>query len=365
MHGLDSELPTLQHDTALMAYLLDPGEGKYALEDLALRYLQIELQSPDHVEGTLDLDGDAGVNETGRRAAIVLRLVETLEEALHARELVDLYERFELPLDPRAGEDGAGRRPHRRRLPQPARQGAGRPVPPGRSRDPRAGGRDVQRQLHAAAAPDPLREARPEPGEAHQDRPVDRRRLAAEDGGGAPDRRVAAALPGGREAAQHLRRRAPAARARRRPHPRDLQPARDHDRPHLERGAEPPEHPGAHVRRAGAAARVHRRRGQRVAHRRLLADRAARARARRRRPGLDRSVRTRLRHPHHHRGTSVRRRRRRRWTRSTAASPRSSTTGSRTAWRPTASASASTSRPIRPARSSTRTSPRSRTWPGT
>jgi DNA polymerase-1 len=100
MHGLDSELPSLHHDTALMAYLLDPGEGKYALEDLALRYLQIELQSPDHHEGTLDLDGDAGVNETGRRAAIVLRLVETLEEALHARELVDLYDRFELPLIP-------------------------------------------------------------------------------------------------------------------------------------------------------------------------------------------------------------------------------------------------------------------------
>ena len=31
------------HDTAVMAYLLDPGEGKYALEDLALRYLSVEL----------------------------------------------------------------------------------------------------------------------------------------------------------------------------------------------------------------------------------------------------------------------------------------------------------------------------------
>ena len=72
-----------QHDTAVMAYLLDPGEGKYALEDLALRYLSVELQSPDQVEGTLDLaldlDGDAGTSETGRRAAIVLQLVETLE----------------------------------------------------------------------------------------------------------------------------------------------------------------------------------------------------------------------------------------------------------------------------------------------
>ena len=115
------------------------------------------------------------------------------------------------------------------------------------------------------------------------------------------------------------------------------------------------------VRRARDAARVHRRRRLRAAHRRLLADRAARARAPRRRPGPDRRVRTRRRRPHHHRGAGVRRRRGEGRRRSSAASPRSSTTGSRTAWRRTASASASTSRPIRPARSSTRTSPRSRT----
>jgi DNA polymerase I len=100
IHGLEMDLVSLRHDTAVMAYLLDPGEGKYALEDLALRYLSVELRSPDQVEGTLDLDGDAGVTETGRRAAIILQLVETLEEALHARELVELYERIELPLIP-------------------------------------------------------------------------------------------------------------------------------------------------------------------------------------------------------------------------------------------------------------------------
>jgi DNA polymerase-1 len=100
IHGLGEPLIALQHDTAVMAYLLDPGEGKYALEDLALRYLAVELTSPDQVEGTLDLDGDAGASETGRRAAVVLRLVETLEDALRARELVELYQRVELPLIP-------------------------------------------------------------------------------------------------------------------------------------------------------------------------------------------------------------------------------------------------------------------------
>ena len=69
--GSHVDLRSLAHDTALMAYLLDPGEGKYSLEDLARRYLSVELTSPDRVEGTLDLDGDAGVEETRRRAAVL------------------------------------------------------------------------------------------------------------------------------------------------------------------------------------------------------------------------------------------------------------------------------------------------------
>jgi DNA polymerase-1 len=99
-HGLRLELPQLAQDTAVMAYLLDPGEGKYTLEDLALRYLGIELQSPDQVEGTLDLDGDAGSRDTGRRVAVLVQLATSLGEALGARELTGLYERVELPLVP-------------------------------------------------------------------------------------------------------------------------------------------------------------------------------------------------------------------------------------------------------------------------
>jgi DNA polymerase-1 len=99
MHGLrPADVRTLDQDTAVMAYLLDPGEGKYVLDDLALRYLSVELTSPDQVEGTLDLDGDASAEDTGRRAALLLKLAVTLAEALQARELTDLYERFERPL---------------------------------------------------------------------------------------------------------------------------------------------------------------------------------------------------------------------------------------------------------------------------
>ena len=81
-----------------MAYLLDPGEGKYRLEDLAPRYLGFEVRSPDADTGQLDLDGDATVDEWGRRAAAVLGLADVLAEALAARELTDLYERIERPL---------------------------------------------------------------------------------------------------------------------------------------------------------------------------------------------------------------------------------------------------------------------------
>jgi DNA polymerase-1 len=100
MHGLGRELDSLDRDTAVMAYLLDPGEGKYLLEDLALRYLSLELTSPDRVEGTLDFDGEANGHETGRRVAVLVRLADALAEALEARELVSLYERIERPLVP-------------------------------------------------------------------------------------------------------------------------------------------------------------------------------------------------------------------------------------------------------------------------
>jgi hypothetical protein len=98
MHGLRLSFPTLERDTAVMAYLLDPGEGKYLLEDLALRYLSLELRSPDQVEGTLDFDGDANARDTGRRVAVLVRLADALAEALDARELVALYDTIERPL---------------------------------------------------------------------------------------------------------------------------------------------------------------------------------------------------------------------------------------------------------------------------
>ena len=98
MHGIGVDVVAPLRDTAVMAYLLDPGEGRYLLEDLALRHLGIEVRSPDREEGTLDLDGDRGPDDTGRRAAVLVRLADTLADALVSRDLVDLYERVERPL---------------------------------------------------------------------------------------------------------------------------------------------------------------------------------------------------------------------------------------------------------------------------
>ncbi|MBM3675844.1 MAG: DNA polymerase I, partial [Actinobacteria bacterium] len=102
MHGISravgAEIASLSVDTAVMAYLLDPGAAPYDLEDLAARFLSLELRSPDREEGTLDLDGDATADGAGRRAVAILRLAVALEEALSARELAELYERVERPL---------------------------------------------------------------------------------------------------------------------------------------------------------------------------------------------------------------------------------------------------------------------------
>ena len=115
----------------------------------------------------------------------------------------------------------------------------------------------------------------------------------------------------------------PAADRGRRACARDLQADRHDDRPDLERSTEPPERPGAHRRRTRVPAGVHRRGRLGPPHRRLLADRAAGARAPRRGPGSGRRVRARRRHPHRDRRQGVPRGRVRGRRPRTAASPRS------------------------------------------
>jgi DNA polymerase-1 len=104
-HGLrrlpdsDIDIRTLDLDTAVGAYLLDPAESTYELPDLARRYLQLEVTAGTAAaEGQLDLDGSSGVEESGRRAAAVRRLAVALEDGMAARELTELYRVVERPL---------------------------------------------------------------------------------------------------------------------------------------------------------------------------------------------------------------------------------------------------------------------------
>ncbi len=98
---LGVDFADLQLDTAIAAYLVDPAGDQYLLEDLALRYVQIELAAPEAPPaGQLDLAGTAGdgADTAARRAAAVARLVEPLSAALSARGMSTLYDEVERPL---------------------------------------------------------------------------------------------------------------------------------------------------------------------------------------------------------------------------------------------------------------------------
>jgi DNA polymerase-1 len=95
------ELRRLDVDTAIAAYLLDPAESQYLLEDLAVRFLGLDIRSPEAPPaGQLDLSGTAPdpAEEAARRAVAVARLAPALATALESRGLQRLYDEIERPL---------------------------------------------------------------------------------------------------------------------------------------------------------------------------------------------------------------------------------------------------------------------------
>jgi DNA polymerase-1 len=98
---LGVDLQTLDIDTEVACYLLDPAESSYLLQDLLLRYVGLAIESGEaRVEGTLDLDGsgDDLPSETARFAAAVARLAPAVNEAMTTQGSRDLYDRIERPL---------------------------------------------------------------------------------------------------------------------------------------------------------------------------------------------------------------------------------------------------------------------------
>jgi len=99
--SLDIDVRSLAIDSALAAYLLDPAESRYLLEELALRYAGARVPEGDAAaDGQLDLDGSStpGSMIAARRALAVDRLVAPLFAALDAQGLRALHDDIEVPL---------------------------------------------------------------------------------------------------------------------------------------------------------------------------------------------------------------------------------------------------------------------------
>jgi DNA polymerase-1 len=97
----DAALPTVAIDTTLAAYLLDPAESRYSIDDVLVRYAHLELPTGTAAPtGQLDLGGevvDIGLL-AARRALAVDRLVEPMLAALDANGLRSLHDDIETPL---------------------------------------------------------------------------------------------------------------------------------------------------------------------------------------------------------------------------------------------------------------------------
>jgi DNA polymerase-1 len=98
---LDIEVHTLQIDTSLAAYLLDPAESRYVLVDLLTRYAHRQLPDANSLpEGQFDFGGEsvAIALDTARQALAVDALVGPLLAALDAQGLRQLHDEIEVPL---------------------------------------------------------------------------------------------------------------------------------------------------------------------------------------------------------------------------------------------------------------------------
>jgi DNA polymerase-1 len=100
---LDHDCAKLEMDTALAAYVVNPSQRTYALEELAERLLGLELVSPDEegeATGMLPFQAGPDLEVEGRRIEAVRRLVEVMRGELNDRDERELFEEFELPLVP-------------------------------------------------------------------------------------------------------------------------------------------------------------------------------------------------------------------------------------------------------------------------
>jgi DNA polymerase-1 len=100
---MERDVERLDMDTALAAYIVNPSQRTYDLEELADRLLGLELTPPEEEGaevGTLPFDSGPDLELEGRRIEGVRRLVEVMRTELADRDEAELFEEFELPLIP-------------------------------------------------------------------------------------------------------------------------------------------------------------------------------------------------------------------------------------------------------------------------
>lgn len=99
--ALGIDIPALDLDTQIAAYLIDPAETRYAIADLLDRYTSFQYPADDTaVTGQLDF-GDSGIDEakrTAREALAVHHLSTALRSALDKQGMLALYTEIENPL---------------------------------------------------------------------------------------------------------------------------------------------------------------------------------------------------------------------------------------------------------------------------
>ncbi|HZU74006.1 MAG TPA: DNA polymerase I [Acidimicrobiales bacterium] len=95
------DVRSLSMDTAVAAYLLDPADNQYLLEEVCARYAQVDLEMPGGPPpGQLDLEGEESdpAEAAGVRALAVATVVPRLQAALDAQGLRRLHDDVERPL---------------------------------------------------------------------------------------------------------------------------------------------------------------------------------------------------------------------------------------------------------------------------
>ncbi|HVV36915.1 MAG TPA: DNA polymerase I [Acidimicrobiales bacterium] len=99
---LGVDLRGLALDVEIAAYLIDPAQSAYDLNELAVRYLGLTLDAAAAAsqQGQLLLDDSTPTESDvqGKRAVALARLIEPLSVALEARGLSKLYDEIERPL---------------------------------------------------------------------------------------------------------------------------------------------------------------------------------------------------------------------------------------------------------------------------